>query len=182
MDTYGDYLLRTAYLLLKDRQAAEEAVQDTFLTAFEKSSQLRDAQSIKSWLTTIVINRCRMKQRTWSWRNLFPSADTWRYIEEEGPDPEEKLLLKWRNGKLLEAIHRLDYIYKEALTLYYYNELTIKEIAACTKQNENTVKARLSRARMQLKKYWQEGELDHEHRQSSSEGTVGYRTGKHEIP
>lgn len=36
MEQYGDYLMRTAYLLLKDRQTAEEAVQDTFLQAYRK--------------------------------------------------------------------------------------------------------------------------------------------------
>ncbi|HEY2420281.1 MAG TPA: sigma factor, partial [Neobacillus sp.] len=75
MDDYGDLLLRTACLLLRDRQSAEEAVQDTFIQAFAKMNQLQEPERLKAWLVRIVVNRCRMKQRTWSWRNIFPSGD-----------------------------------------------------------------------------------------------------------
>lgn len=47
MDDYGDMLLRTACLLLKDRQSAEEAVQDTFIQAYAKMNQLQDPGTVK---------------------------------------------------------------------------------------------------------------------------------------
>ena len=51
MDMYGDYLLRMAFLLVKVHQRAEEAVQDTFITAFHKIEQLDQGKLLKSWLT-----------------------------------------------------------------------------------------------------------------------------------
>ncbi|WP_310735516.1 sigma-70 family RNA polymerase sigma factor [Cohnella herbarum] len=156
MAQYGDELQRTAFLLVKDRQAAEEAVMDTFIQAYRKIHQLKEPDKLRGWLLRIVVNRCRMKMRTWSWRNLFPSASIERMIEETEPGPENLLLAEWRNQRLSEAIHRLDYRYREVITLYYYNELSVLEIAEHVKSNENTVKARLARGRMRLRQMLEE--------------------------
>jgi RNA polymerase sigma factor (sigma-70 family) len=149
---HGDYLLRTAYLLMKDRQSAEEAVQDTFITAYQKIDQLHDPQRLRSWLTQIAVNRCRMKQRTWNWRNLLPSSRVEELLEDEAVDsPLTQLLAASRNESLTQAIHLLDYKYREVITLFYYNELGVREIADQTGINENTIKARLSRGRSLLR-------------------------------
>ncbi|MRX74063.1 sigma-70 family RNA polymerase sigma factor [Bacillus lacus] len=160
MKLYGDYLLRTAVLLLKDRQAAEEAVQDTFLTAFEKIGQLSDENKLKSWLTCILINKCRAKMRKKSWKHAFLSLDLLeRYAGDDlHSGPEESLVKLAEHQVLFEAIQQLDYKYKEAIILYYYNELKISEISAQLKLNENTVKARLARGRSLLKQLLCKGE------------------------
>ncbi len=159
MERYGDELLRTAYLLIKDQQAAEEAVMDTFIQAYNKIQQLKEPDKLRSWLFRIVVNRCRMRIRTWSWRHMLPFAQLDRMIEETEPGPEVQLLTQWRNEQLSNAVHRLDYIYREVITLYYYNGLTVAEIADQIMSNENTVKARLSRGRKKLKRML-EGEGD----------------------
>jgi RNA polymerase sigma factor (sigma-70 family) len=149
---HGDYLLRTAYLLMKDLQSAEEAVQDTFITAYQKIDQLQDPERLRSWLTRIAVNRCRMKQRTWNWRNLLPSSKVEELLEDEAEDsPLTQLLIASRNESLTQAIHLLDYKYREVITLFYYNELSIRDIADQTGINENTIKARLSRGRSLLR-------------------------------
>lgn len=152
IEQYGDYLFRSAYLLVQDRQTAEEVVQDTFITAYRKIDQLMDPAGLRSWLTRIAVNRCRMRQRTWQWRNLFPSEDVEELITEEvEPGPLDELLITCRNASLSEAIRRLDYKYREAITLFYYNELSVREIAAELRTSENTIKSRLSRGRALLK-------------------------------
>ncbi len=158
MDQYGDALLRTSYLLLKDRHAAEEAVQDTFITAFNKIEQLQDPSKLKGWLTQIAINRCRMKQRTWDWKHLLPFARIeYELHEQKDMLPEDHLLKEWRNHRLSEAVHELNYIYRETIILFYYNEMSIQEIARSIRINENTVKARLARGRMQLRGILEKG-------------------------
>ena len=160
MDQYGDYLLRMTYLLLKDRYWGEEAVQDTFITAYTKIEQLRDANQLKSWLTRIAINHCRMKQRSWSWRKLIPFARVDEIIEEQvEPDTEEIFLQQARNHRLGESVQRLDYKYREAITLFYYSELSIQEIVEYTNLNENTIKSRLARGRELLRKQWEKEEM-----------------------
>lgn len=124
---------------------------DTFIQAYYKIHQLNETDKLRGWLLRIVVNRCRMKMRKWSWRHLFPYAEIERMVEGTEPSPEELLLAEWRNESLSAVIHKLDYIYREAITLYYYNELSVLEIAEHIKSNENTVKARLARGRMKLR-------------------------------
>nr|WP_026136066.1 sigma-70 family RNA polymerase sigma factor [Paenibacillus sp. A9] len=159
MNDYGDILMRTAFLLVKDRQAAEEAVQDTFIQAYRSIGQLNDHHKLKSWLVRIVINRCRMKQRTWSWRNIFPGGGA-----EELPDTDmtiaagaDELVIKYIDQhKLVQAVQQLDYMYRECIVLYYFQEMSIQEIADQLDSKENTIKSRLARGRSQLRRLWEE--------------------------
>lgn len=154
MEEYGDMLLRTAWLLLRDRQSAEEAVQDTFIQAYAKIGQLNDPQRLRAWLVTIAVNRCRMRQRTWSWRNIIPAAESSAWVQEEAgatAGAEELFMAQWHHLQLSEAVRSLDYLYRECLTLYYYHEMSVREIAGQLKVPENTVKSRLSRGRTLLK-------------------------------
>lgn len=160
MSLYGDYLLRTAFLLLKDQQTCEEVVQDTFITAYEKIHQLDEQEKLKSWLTSITINRCRMIMRKWSWKNIFLQLD-WKeriHGDQKVDGPETRLLLNFENQSLSEAIQILDYKYREVIILYYFNELKISEIALIVKTAESTVKTRLKRGRTYLKEILAEGE------------------------
>lgn len=153
MNQYGNTLLRTAYLLVKDTHTAEEAVQDTFVIAFEKIDQLREPEQLKSWLTSIVINQCRNRMRRWSWKNILLSfkdkEDEWQ--EANDLSPEEIVIDMDQRQSLLQAIQELDYKYREVITLFYFNEWAVDEIALHLEQNKNTIKTRLVRARQQLK-------------------------------
>lgn len=153
MNQYGDYLLRMAYLLIKDHQRAEEAVQDTFISAFEKINQLEKEEHLKSWLTTITINRCRQQMRKWSFKHIFPDIETIERTQQADriDSPEADLLAVEWNENLTAAIHALDYKYREVITLFYFNELKLAEIAASTNIKENTIKSRLKRAKKLLK-------------------------------
>lgn len=160
---FGDTLVRTAYLLLKDQQAAEEVVQDTFITAFHKIDQLKDPTKIKSWLVQITINGCRSKQRKWSWKHLIPSMNTEREIDESSSfDPERHLLQSDRINQLSQAIHQLDYKYREVITLYYFHGYSIQEIVNQMNVKGNTIKTRLARGRAHLKLILEKGGHDHE--------------------
>lgn len=154
MEDYGDMLLRTAYLLLGDRQAAEEAVQDTFLQAYAKIGQLKDPLRLKAWLVSIAVNRCRMRRRTWSWRSIFPAGASNHWLPDKAgsADSAEALALAgWNQHRISDAIIGLDYIYRECLTLYYYHEMSVLDIAGQLGKPENTVKSRLARGRRLLK-------------------------------
>lgn len=169
MQVYGDELLRTAYLLLRDRQAAEEAVQDSFIVAFERIGQLREEAKLKSWLIRIVVNRCRMRQRTWSFRHLFPSAQMEKWLaEEKQAGPEEELLQQFKSGTLTQAIHQLNYIYREVLVLHYFQEMSVAEMAEHLHLSGNTVKARLARGRHALRRILEKEEDFEWSRNSSS--------------
>jgi len=159
MNIHGDYLLRTAILLLKDKQIAEEVVQDTFITAFNKIHQLADPEKLKSWLTSILVNHCRSQQRKRSWKDVFlPFKLIEHYQKDEGIlGPEDQLLNLLENQQLAASIHELDYKYREAIILFYFNEMKINEISCYLEANENTIKSRLTRGRSQLKEILKRG-------------------------
>ena len=173
MDLYGDYLLRMAYLLLKDHHAAEEAVQDTFIIAFEKIAQLENEATLKSWLTTITMNRCRGQMRKWSWKNIFLDFHTLELFtgDETFPSPEGNLLeVEW-NDHVAAAIQALDYKYREVITLFYFNELKIAEISTLTNIKKNTIKSRLKRGKSILKQILLEKEEELNGRKKANQET-----------
>jgi RNA polymerase sigma-70 factor (ECF subfamily) len=160
MSLYGDYLLRTAFLLLKDRYTCEEVVQDTFIIAYEKIYQLDEPEKLKSWLTSITVNRCKMLMRKWNWKTILLNFDFAERIrgDEHMESPEAQLIVNVENKLLSESIQELDYKYREVLTLYYFNEMKISEMAVILHTAESTVKTRLKRGRSYLRELIERGE------------------------
>ena len=160
MILYGDYLLRTSYFLVKDNHLAEEIVQDTFITAYQKIHQLDDVEKLKSWLTSITVNRCKMQMRKWSFRRILLNFEFAERVteDEQTEGPEAQLLLDLQNQSLSESIQVLDYKYREVIILYYFNEMKISEIALLLHTAESTVKTRLKRGRIHLKEIIKKGE------------------------
>ena len=114
---YGDALLRTCYLYLKDYHLAEDAVQETLIKAMKHYGGFRHHSDEKTWLTRIAINCCKNMKSCVS-----------------------------------QGIMQLDPDDREILILFYYQELTLKEIASVIGRSENASMQRLSRARKRLKK------------------------------
>lgn len=161
MNLYGDSLLRTAILLVKDPQLAQEIVQDTFVIAFQKIDQLHEESKLKSWLLSIATNGCRVRMRKWSWKNIFLHQD--EDLENQIVDEfqvEQSFIVMWRDTQLHEAIMILPYKYREVITLFYFQEIAIKEIAELIKEKENTVKTRLARGRALLKTELKKGGVE----------------------
>lgn len=71
MERYGNDVLRTAALLLKDAHLAEDIAQETFLTAYERAGQYRGEGSLRGWLLQIAVNLCRARMRRASWKRLL---------------------------------------------------------------------------------------------------------------
>lgn len=138
---HGDGLYRLCLLYLRDTHLAMDAVQDTFLRAFRAWDGYRGESSPKTWLTAIAVNVCRDYLRS-SW---FRRVDL---VLENIPappaaDPEDDALLR--------RIMELPPKYREVILLYYYQELTVPEIAELLRVNPNTVSTRLRRAREKLR-------------------------------
>ena len=164
MDTYGGVLMRTAVLLVKDKQLAEEVVQDTFVTAYRKIHQLESDDKLKGWLVTITVNGCRSRMRSWSWRNLFPAKEEAVFdgLEEDVMLPEEQLLTAIEDQRVHEAVQSLPYTYREPIALFYFHEMSLQELADTLDLKVNTIKTRLSRGKALLKETLSKGETAHD--------------------
>ncbi|MCH5339365.1 MAG: sigma-70 family RNA polymerase sigma factor, partial [Acetatifactor sp.] len=134
--------------------------QDVYLTAFEQLGSLEDAGKFKSWLYRIAANKSikylRKKQ------SLLPGDDQLEELETEENEnflPEEYALNADKRKLVLEITRKVctDVQYQTIL-LYYFNELSIAEIAETMECLEGTVKNRLSVARKKIK----EGVLQYE--------------------
>lgn len=138
MAQWGDNLLRLCFLYLHDRQLAEDAVQETFLRAYRGYGRFRREASEKTWLTRIAINQCKTLLRQ---SRPLP-------LEEA---PEDSYEQQAGDDTVLRAVRALPPVYREAVVLYYYQELSTPEIARMLHLPRNVITARLSRARALLK-------------------------------
>ncbi len=161
-------LYRTALLILGNREDAEDVLQETFVTAYLHVRELRSAGSLKAWLFRILTReayrtgRRARREMPVEPENIggrtakaFPGAEggaeqngSDTAAEQSGMDSEERL----RGQIFRDALSRLDPAHREVLVLYYYDELSTREIAAACRCLEGTVKSRLYTARKRLQR------------------------------
>ena len=146
VNAHTDYLLRLCYMYVKDWQAAEDIVQDVFLTYYAKFEQFEERSSLKTYLVRISINKCTDYIKSWRYRkitltNQFFGAKKDRQNYEEN---DERL-------EIANAVLKLPIHLREVIIHYYYEELSVLEVSTLLNLSDNTVKTRLRRARQLLK-------------------------------
>lgn len=139
---YGNDLLRLCTLYLKDKMLAEDALQEVYLKVWKNYAGFSGRSQEKTWLTRIAINVCKNYLRS-PW-NRKVSVGELPEILGKNPDEfqhtEEAL-------DLTNAILKLKDKYRVVILLYYYEELSVEEIAQILGCNKNTVLTRLKRGR-----------------------------------
>ncbi len=144
VETYQKPLLNLCFMYLRDRAQAEDAVQEAFLKAWRALPGFRHECSEKTWLSRIAINVCRDMQRSsWFTRlNRFLTPDD---LPEQATseDPE--------SADLADAVMRLPARHREVVLLYYYQNLTMPEIAGALGINASSVSRRLKAACAKLR-------------------------------
>ncbi len=149
--THQRELLRLCYLYLHDVQLAEDAVQETFLKAVKAWHAFRGEASEKTWLTRIAVRTCCDMRRTF-WFRRVDRYVTPEMLPEIAADAEED------DPALTLAVMNLPRRLKEAVILYYYQDLSVGEIAQLLGVSQSGVSNRLARARAKLKEYLEEEE------------------------
>lgn len=151
MQEYGDCIFRMCCLYLKDYYLAEDAAQETFLKAMKSYGSFLHNSSEKTWLTRIAINTCKNIMRTKWFR--FPTVNMERHQQTDFHNPVEETIEKESITKAILSLGKND---REIIILYYYQELSVKEISLITGKKENTVNQQLRRARERLKGFLKE--------------------------
>ena len=146
MQEYGDSIFRMCYLYLKDYHLTEDAVQETFIKAMKSYDTFAHKSSEKTWLIRIAINTCKNIMRN-RWFQIIQN-NLEDHIEKIGDNPIEEMLEK---NSVSEAIMRLNANDRQIILLYYYQNLSVREIAKIIGKSENTTIQRLNRARIRLK-------------------------------
>lgn len=149
MEQWEVPLLRTCYLLVKDVALAEDAVQDTFVKAWQAHDHFRGEASEKSWLMRIAVNTCRDLRRGKWFRHVDRQVRM-----EDLPEPAEPF--QWKDDTVTRAILALPDGLRQVVTLRYYQGFTIQEAADILKLSRRTVHYRLEKAERLLKESLEE--------------------------
>ena len=148
---YGDGLLRMCFLYLRDVSLAEDAVQETFATAWAKYGSFAGRSSEKTWLTAIAANICRNMLRS-AWRRHTTGPEALASFSVGGPDVPD--------STVTHAILALPATLREVVTLHYYRGLKVGDIASLLKLPRPTVSSRLARAKKKLRNELKEWYFD----------------------
>ena len=131
--------LRTAYLLLNDRRAAEEAVQDAYVSVYRAYARGR-VDSAEAYMRTAVVNACRSQIRTVVRRRRRSVA-----VVSASNSPEDAALLAEEHREVIAALHRLPDRQRECLVLRYFLELSEADTAAALGISAGSVKTHVHR-------------------------------------
>lgn len=166
---YINDIYRLLFRLTADEQEAQDLTQETFLKALKAIKNFRGESSLKTWLFRIAINTSRSRFRWWERRKLHliisldsnDEKDNWsnRLSSYEFLDPEEELLRKEKESILLKALRLLHKKFRDAVVLRDIEGLSYEEIAEILQTNVGTVKSRIARGRLELRKKLSEFDL-----------------------
>jgi RNA polymerase sigma-70 factor (ECF subfamily) len=133
-------MLRFADFVLHDRSAAEDAVQEAFMIAYQRRATLRDEMAFVPWLRTIVLREC-LRWRRRRWFQVLGLTD--RVVAPATPDPATQV-------DLARAVRRLSPKLRAVVYLHYYEDRTLGSVAAELNIPESTAKTRLYEALRRL--------------------------------
>ncbi|HOL21967.1 MAG TPA: RNA polymerase sigma factor [bacterium] len=143
---YEPRLKNTAFALYPDEM--EDILQDTYLAAFKGVRKFRGNSSFYTWIYRIMLNIAYKKFRKQNRKKILFTR-----INKYSAPPPISETHNIQKEMVRNAVARLPLKYKEIITLYYFEGLSIEDIAVNLNINEGTVKSRLFNARKILKKF-----------------------------
>jgi RNA polymerase sigma-70 factor, ECF subfamily len=150
VSTYGDRLLRSAFMLCGNETEAQDLVQDTFLQAMRSVDRFQGRSTVYTWLYAILLNLTRHYHRD-RIRIVYDNELAGREISpsEESPAQSDS---GTASSALSEALKQLSGPHREVIVLRYYEDMKIQEIARHLRISKGTVKSRLHYALAEMQK------------------------------
>ena len=137
METYGSTVYRLAYSQLRSSTDADDIYQEVFLRYFQKRPRFESEEHRKAWLLRVTINRAKSY-----------AASPWR---KHNVPLEDRIVFRQEDVQELdEALGCLDEKDRMLLHLFYYEQLSTRDIAKLLTRKESTVRTQLTRARKHL--------------------------------
>ncbi|MYD24486.1 MAG: sigma-70 family RNA polymerase sigma factor [Gemmatimonadetes bacterium] len=148
---YQNAAFAVALGYLQNRSDAEDVVQDAFISAFCKLSQLKDPAVFGSWFHRIVVNRCKeWIRRSKIGRRVRVDANSDGLRDEHAMS--DRIHRKYiERLELWNVVEKLPVHYRDVVSLYYYTGFSLKEIAAFLDIPESTARGRLYQSRIRLR-------------------------------
>ena len=133
-------MYRLSYSILKNEEDAKDAVQEAIYNAYKNLEKLKDKRKFKSWIYKIVTNTSF---------EILRNKKNYIDIEQENI-AAEKIDID-TNLTLWKAVQGLEQPYRTTITLFYYEDMSIKEISEITGSKVDAIKKQLSRGRDKIK-------------------------------
>ena len=135
-------MFRIAMSILNNKDDADDAVCDTVVKAYENIHKLNDCKFFKTWIIRMVINQTN---------DVYKKRNKIVYLYDVTNEPQYEDEYDFGNDELKNAVANLSLEYRTVITLYYFQDMKIKEIASVLQIPQGTVKWRLSKAKSLLK-------------------------------
>jgi len=157
-EKYKNLVVRTAYLITGNKSDSEDVAQETFVKAYLHIAELKNDAGFKPWMMQILV---RTAYRTGKKKSReVPDEEIERLSEGQSIlSPLGQMIKREEAEMISRAVAALPVKQRTAVVLYYYNELSVGEIAKMLGCREGTVKSRLHTARKYLKVEL-EGQID----------------------
>lgn len=139
MQSQMQNMYKTARAVLKNDADAADAIADTLLACWEKIGQLRKAEFFRTWMTKILLNKCKdiLRKR----KEIYLDGE----VQEFPAETQEYNRVEW-----LQVMKCLDEKYQLIMILYYVDGLTAAQISDVLQMPASTVRTRLARGRQQI--------------------------------
>ena len=140
-EQYTDIVYRSALSYCKNKNDAEDAVQNTFLKLLKTDLKFNDEEHIRKWLIRGAVNECKNIWKSF-WHKNVTSFDE---LEKE------PVYIEPVKRELFNQVMKLPQKYSVVIHLYYYEGYSVKEIAQILEISDTNVQTRLMRARNKLR-------------------------------
>lgn len=147
LDRYGDMVYRVALQNMRSISDAEDLSQDVFIKIMQKHPSFESVSHEKAWILRVTMNACKDR---WKYNRLRSTVELQDQLSAESGYQEY--------GVLYEVM-KLPQKYRNVIYLFYYEDMSVAMIAEVLQKKQATILTWLRRARNQLKKILEEGDL-----------------------
>ncbi len=151
VNSFQDMVTTLCFRILKNREEAEEIAQDVFVKVYQSLSKFNSRSRLSTWIYRIAYNTSVNRYKSQRKHALTTEIDNkTEYSMGSSPDAHYELSKLEKKDIIDNAISKLPDIEQIIITLYYYDELSVGEIAEITGISKQNVKVRLFRSRQKL--------------------------------
>ncbi|WP_020061640.1 sigma-70 family RNA polymerase sigma factor [Bacillus sp. 123MFChir2] len=151
MNKYGQEILQLVYSYVNNKEVAEDLTQDIFVKCYKSLHTYKGKSKLRTWLWRIAINHCKDYIKSWYNKKVIVTENEFTYTGVQKESVEQTVIQNDEDHRLASAVMNLPIKYREVIYLFYFEELSIKDIAMVIEVKENTIKTRLKRAKELLK-------------------------------
>lgn len=146
---YEYYVFWTAYMIVKNKDLAEDICQEVFIKIYKKYNNLRKKDAISKWIYRITVNTSiNILKKEQKHTIGFDGEDINNVIEDRiSFQPEKSSMRLETQNEIMEILYRIPDTQRIPLILYYFNNLSYKEIADCLDCPLGTIKSRIHKGK-----------------------------------